>query len=534
MIYCPHCKKPSMNEEGACPHCGENLKDSKAASKPRQSMPKAAQVAKPKPTPKPLTQPTKKQQPTKQQQQKVAQPVATPKEEASEEPSEASAGKEFGAGAGVDNLELEPGGPAVDIDQDDSSISSGGASVDNGSTVDLGGGGDKNLQSGLDLASIPPPEPMPGLMKPAATSGLDIPAEAPIPSAEIDELEIRDAARFGKPDSGPIGALKYWWLVYNRLKELDEESKKAIKSSGIADAARLEAQAALGRKGQKASLDSKKIADLISKSMVAEGELKGMQRRHRGMADEHAAKIEPLEKKSAEIEEAAEPIRIRMDTIRGELKELSTARAQIDTKKKRAEIELRNIDELIKKRQEAYADTEKPPEERKKLLGEISEIDKKRPAIMEQLEECDNQIAKLVDPITKIESSLTVERRAYGAEMEKVEALNREISQLTKKHSSASGAISGQIDIAGEKVEEAWAAAGAQIVKERCSDDELEDFPKKTVAAMKAASNAKRKVMVLDRCKEAYNFETVSLAKKIAIGAAAAVVILLVVLMVVL
>ncbi len=378
---------------------------------------------------------------------------------------------------------------------------------------DSGGPGEL---SGLSLESLLPPSMGAG------------PAGADLPKQEIDSATVSETARFGAPDKGVVGALKYWIRVRARLKELIQEYDTAVGDCSSAITRKAEYCARLGRKGQEIGLEGEILTPLISKAAIAQGELKGTERRHSSLADEHKAKIEPIEKERDKVDAEAAPLRKKKSLANEELKRQYTERKGIEVRLKRAEIEMRNVDDLIAKKQEKYGLPDCPKEERDELLKDISAIDKRRPGILEQIKACEGEMEKLAGPIEKAESVLEQIEEVLDAKQGRIDELQSQINASQASYSQAEGAVAQKMENESEKVETAWTEVGERIVVERRSEPGLKELSNLTIGALTAADEAQQKVEVLSRAQNAYDNNVVKRAK-IIVGAVVGGVVLIIV-----
>ncbi len=502
MIYCPHCRKPSARKDGPCPHCGGDL-TAPAGSAPdgaRKTGPKIASQAAPPPATEPPVQPSKT----------APTPVAE---------SRATGGADAGA-------EFVPPGPVESGLEIESTAYEAVADVPHTPMVDPSmqeGGGVPSVASGLSLDSLEPPPPV--SMEPAAVPLLK--------QREADEMAVDDLARFGAPDASLVGSVKYWLRVRTRLKELVAEHAAAIDEHEAAKQRKTKHCAALGRRAHQIGLDGEQLTQLISQATLAEGELRGTERRHSSLADEHESKVAPLTVKKKEIETEAAPMRQKERQTRAELDKLVTDRKRIEAKLKRAEIELRNIDEIIKKRQEEYADLERPKEERNKLLADISTFDNKRPALVEQVKELEGEMSKLDAPIVKVEDQLDEIQQIVGEKQKRIDAIQAELNNLERNYSQARGEVAQQVESESEKAESAWTAVGEHVIAGKLDEPELKELKLTAIGAVTAESETARKVELLTLAQEAYNHDVVKKAQ-IIVGAAAGGIVVLIILLAVL
>ncbi len=477
MIYCPNCSKPSARDHGPCPHCGVDLKDgSSSGTDSRESV----QTSHPETAP------------VESSASLISDIITSDPDPSIEDVS--SPTPDPGLDIQPTNLPMEPDGiietPTV---SDDSAI--------------------EIRKSGLELDSFDslPPQTVLG---------------API-EKNVSKFAVQDVARFGSVDSGVVGTIKYWLHVRKRLGELAVEYDEAQGKERAAKDTRLALLSELGKKAYEIGIDSKSIAELISQARLLQAELRGLERRHLDLESDYQTKMGPLDEKMKQLEAEAEPFVKQEEQVTEELNKLFNNRKGVQTKKKRTEIELRNIDDLIAKRQAKYADLELPKEERDKLLKEISTFDNKRPGIIEQMETCEKELEALETPIVEMETKHGEIRGLMNEKRTEIGALNTEIDSLSKSFSGESNEMNRKLETESEKVNTAWAKVGERVILERCETPEIEGIFAKAMRAMQDVTDLEMHVEILARAQDSYDLNVVTRAKQLVAGAAVAVVVII-------
>jgi chromosome segregation ATPase len=354
--------------------------------------------------------------------------------------------------------------------------------------------------SGLELASYAPSAPQ------SQTSGTKAQARA-------QELAALDMANFGTPDPGFVGAIKYWLRVRRRLKDLTAQYDQAMSASESATNEKQTLLAELGRKGHAVGIKDKQVVSLISRATIEEGELRGAERRLSELDTEYKTALKPLEAKLKDAEAEAEPIKQQEKEALGVQEKLFNDRNRIEAKLKRAQIEIRNLDELVAKRQGVYANPETSEEERAKLFQEMNEFENKRPPMEESVRLCQEDLAVLAKPIAEAEMELGKIRGVLSEKLNKINSLNAEIKDLSASYKEKTNQQARKTKAQSEKVELAWTAAGEAIITQQCDLPEHRDFKKQVVAAMDGDMVSKTKVAILSTAMESYDHNVVSRAK---------------------
>jgi hypothetical protein len=453
--------------EGTCPHCGGDLSQ-KAAPTGATPQPKQAAT----------------------QQKKESAPQA---EAPQIEPTRQAA---------VDQIEVAPL-PGLDTttyaspDESAAEPSTGGPGVIRPAN-DLSSEAER--MSGLELASYAPAAPQPlGSSTKAENKAL--------------ELAARDLANFGIPDSGFAGSIKYWLHVRRRLKELTVQHEQAVATSQSSSSQMETLLAELGRKGHAIGIKNEKVVPLISRASIEQGELKGAERRLQELETEYNAAIQPLQVDRTIVESETIPIKEQEKEALGVLEKLVVDRNRIEAKLKRAQIELRNLDELVGKRQASYAEPDKPDEERAKLFQQINAFETKRPALDEQVRASEEELAVLAKPIAEAETELGKIRGALSEKLNKINSIDTEIKALTASHRENSNQQTIKTTQQSEKVESAWAAVGETIITEQCDEQELKDIKAKAIGFMDGDTKSKKQVALYSIAMDCFDHDVVSRAK---------------------
>jgi len=488
MIYCRHCNRPSARESGPCPHCGNDLGG--AAGTPEPDLPA------PPPAPAPASP-------------AAGAPAAPPS------PDDDSLAAVTAAGGVA--LDLDPEGEAsagsgMELADDDlgpappSMPAFGG-----GKALDLGQAGD---DEDIQLATIEPPERSAG-----TTAEPSLTADRP-----IEEKEIGLAAGFGSPAPGPIGAIKYALRVYGRLKDLATEQERALETSGTAVQRQRAIAAELGRKAHAAETVSDAAKPLVARALAADSDVIGAEQRRKGLESEHRARVAALEGDQARAEQEATPLRERVAILSHELEQHRNEQRRIESQLKRAQIELRNLTEMIESRQKAYADQEKPKEERERLLADIADFDKQQPGVRARIDEHRKELEGAHGPVAEHEALLAEAQGQLDDKLAKVDALRREREDLIRSYDAARGQVVGQIENEESQAESAWAAVGVKLLEDEVAEGPLADLGAALGGAIERTREAHRKVEVLKHARDSYDRGVVKQAKIIGVLGAAVVV----------
>jgi len=365
---------------------------------------------------------------------------------------------------------------------------------------------DRDSSSGLALQSLAP------------DVSLDIEDEATELDYVVNARAIAEISGYGTPKKGPIGALLYWYTVHQRKKVLAEEHAQAESRLSEADQKKRESLAALGRKAAELKIQDSSLKALIGKASLAQGELRGKERQKTHLSQEHRASLKPLEAKLKILDQDAEPLRVEEAKIKGEHGALMAQCRHIETKKKRFQIDLRNMDDLIGKRQEALLSPETPEEEKDKLFKEVGQFEGRRPGLIEEVEACDKALAKLAVPVSGLEAQLSDIQTKLAAKISVIQGVADEIKSISENFAKVEGAVAQAVQAESEKVENAWADVGQQIIHGKEVPQELAVLKKQAIASITNGKEARKKLALVARARDSYDRNTISAAKKVAIA----------------
>lgn len=463
MIYCPHCQRPTARTSGECPHCGKSL-DAGASDRSSDSK---------------------------------------------KEPQKQAAGESSA-------VQLEDDAPPPDRSSSSSSSSAKGD-----------GSGSAARESSSEYE--PPPEGMRGsgleLAIPVGKEG----SSAALPHAALVEERavIEKLANFSKPESGPIGAVRYFFAVRKRIKELDDEHRAETKAAGEAAERRRQNLVALGRRVHADKLGTPDLEPQLNRALVAEGELQGCLRQKEGLQRSYETRRKAVERELEQAREALKPIRDRLAAADKELAEAEKKHKGIAVQKKRIDIELRNRDELLEKRKK---ELEAVPEgeDRQKILADIKTLEDDRTAMrLKQdgldvsLDEAEHECQKLRDDRGVVEEELNREKATEEAVAKKIDSLQQSFLERNKN-------VAGQVAAERAKAEGAWVAVAEEVLAARMSstaiDVIVEDVGKEKTLEDDHTARAER----LERARGTYDREIYAKGKRILVLAGAAAALLIV------
>lgn len=493
MKYCPHCKKPSARTTGLCPHCNQDLSGA--------PVPEAPQA-----------------------------PRTTPRHESAPRPRQSST-----ASGGGDAIPLES------HRMEDRS--------DSGNTATSGAGGraaeDPSIQKGYDYESYgmqAPPMIDPGKSNDSGgASGLDLETvNPPDPIAasqeslmNLDGLSVADVAQFGRPEAGPVGALKYWWTVHQRLKTLKVELQEAeaLRQRNLEEKVRQ--FAALGKRAREKGVNTDELEALYTIALIAQGELKGQKRKRASQSLEHKQKIDSLKAAIDIIEKKIAPVQQEEAKHKEERQVLLQQRKSIETQLKRVQIDLRNMSNLIAQRKEACASEKATSEDKDRLTREIAQFESRLSPLLKQQEKHELEVSHVNFPLDEVEQKLLEIRNILAPELQKIMALNMEIEAQKRDFAADDEVAMQQLGAGFKKVEGFWNDVGEEVIRERIKEPEIADAKKQALAARAAFIESDRRYELLTLAVDSYDRDTVKKAQTITLAALGGLLLLIIVLTIV-
>lgn len=384
------------------------------------------------------------------------------------------------------------------------------------------------------LESIEPAPPEPSRKTPPAEvssgretgSGLELHSLAPPPNQTgeetnlrprlVEELEVREVAKFGVPEPGLVGTLKYWLLVHRRLRELRQDHATATDANKAATDHQFSLQSELGRKAHQLGIGRASIEPVISRAQIADAELKSTQNRQSNLQTSYQAKLEPLHNKRKQLEtEAAPTVREKEDILK-EKETLDTDRKRIEAKKKRVDIQVRNLDGLIAKRREACEAPNLPSEQRDTLLREVQELEDKKPALNDKLRGFKEEDDELALPLSAVELRLVEIQEKLTLKQDEINAVTQEIDRISAALNAESNEMTRKMEDESNEAKTAWATVGQMVVSKKYEHPDIDPMRSEVVKAMANAAQTQRKVELLEMAMVSYDEATVSKAKKMA------------------
>ncbi|MDD5309388.1 MAG: hypothetical protein PHU25_18890 [Deltaproteobacteria bacterium] len=404
MIYCPHCKKPSARETGPCPHCKKDLSGAAplrtgGTTKDTGLRPQAVEVE------------LEEGPPLDIELARVSMPPrAAPRQSPVPAPTPAA----------QPAMPVVVARPSLPEDDEDS------------------------LPELETVVSVVPP-----------------PAAAPARSrADASRDDVARVAAFGTPDAGLMGAVRYALRVRARLMELKDAHDKAKVDREAAGKDTLALFASLGRQAREVRVESGAVTERLSVVEESEKALGATQGRKSEIEAAHHARLRELERQAKAVEVEAEPVHQEEKEGLERLERLRNERRRAETKLKRAEIELRNIFEVIEKRQKDYADLSLPKDERARLLADIAAHDKQQPPLFEEVKKREAEIAALTGPLAEAEKAYAEVRVRLEEKMGQVSRIRHESNRISREFERETAAVESEIGAKGDSLQKAWATVG--------------------------------------------------------------------------
>jgi predicted nucleic acid-binding Zn-ribbon protein len=344
--------------------------------------------------------------------------------------------------------------------------------------------------------------------------------------------EARELAAYGFPPDGLLGAAFYFLKVRKRRLELLEEQRRRTAEATAADTHQRKLLSRLAQEANRAGMCPAELGPSIEQAKQFSQEQVEARTKAEELEVEHKLQIDHLEKERSGIDDICQPLREEQELVKAELDKLAKAKRGIEVHKKRAEIELRNIEDGIARKQQTYADPGKSREEKDALLREISVLDNQRPELLTRLRSHEKEIETLAAPLAEAEVKLEEVGGKLDDLGERRSQLDAEIGRLGEKFSKAVSLASEEMERATEKADELWAKVGRRLLSDKIDAPSLSE----TLALVKAASQeamaSQNRRLIIDLAVNSYDKPVFDKGKKLFVGACAAAVLLVVLVLV--
>ncbi len=387
---------------------------------------------------------------------------------------------------------------------------------------------------GIPPAALSPPnseyEPPPEGEGGVRASGLELAvapsrsvAAAPLHQAQVAEESgvIEKLAGFPEPESGLVGAARYYFAVKRRIKKLDAEHREAANAAAEALERRRQNLVALGRLAHTSQMSAPGLKPLFDRALVAEGELQGCLRQKEGLERSHDIRRGQLEEELEQVRENSKPVRDRREEALKKLAEAEKKSKGVAVQKKRIDIDLRNRDELIAKRKNEY-EASPQGEARQKILAEINALDGDRPALILRrdglgvyLEEGEEKCEKLRAELGAVEGELKKAVAAEEAVAEKIAALEQSFAQKNQK-------VAKTVAAERAKAEAAWVTVADEVIASRVSSSAIDPIVQDVAEKKRLADEHALKTNRLERARSTYDKEAYAKGKRNLVLAGAA------------
>lgn len=434
MKFCPHCRKPSINETGGCPHCGKDL--SGAAS---PEAPPSASSAAPDRGPNPFGTPPPPPASYSDEpgydgfddapiELETVAPARAPARARPSRPSDVGF-EAFDESAFI--IEDHPSQPAPAHEP------LPGPEPDQPSYGGLGGE-DTGVDDGFELEAI-------GDMASLLSEDLDGPepanrtptkelsgGKADEVEAEFDPDELAEVAQFGPPPSSLLDTVRYALKVRKRAAELRAEAGKL---EPALEPARRELENDLKRLGERAQVagySSAKTSALLEEVAVADARASNAQVTLTTERQRHEARLEELDKELDQVRAEMNQPRQREARLAGQLAAKQEERRQIDLRVQRIDIEVRNAEALIARHEapldaaqgEVDADLARKANEQRARLPGLHAAREELMAQRQHLEAPIDELSRELERVRAVLMELKDQRTGIGKARDEEESLH--------------------------------------------------------------------------------------------------------------
>lgn len=314
-----------------------------------------------------------------------------------------------------------------------------------------------------------------------------------------------------------------------RLELFKEQRRRAAEATAAAVHYR-KVLSKLGQEAHRVGVHPSAVASVLEQAVEANRDHAELRGKVLGLASEHQSRLEQLERERATVNDLCRPFREAEAQAKAVLEQLSKTRRGIEMQKKRAEIELRNLDESIARQQQAYADPEKTREEKDTILRDITAFDNQRPPVLTRIRTHDEELTVLVDPLAEAELKMSEVRDKLAQKLEQIAGLDEEINRLSERFSTAQGQASQELEMAQDKADELWAQIGQRLLDDGAKEPAITEWLGLAGAASQEAEGSLTRRVIADRAVDAYDKTVFDKGKRILFAAAAAALLLVVLL----
>jgi hypothetical protein len=407
-----------------------------------------------------------------------------------------------------------PAGPAVEVDTDDAPVSSC-AETSRG----LAGRFEEYALEGetppkLATISVAPPV---GRRSTAASSAANV----------VTESQVRELAAYGIPATDMVGSVRYFFRVRKRRLELLEEQRRLGVELIASQGHKRKLLSRLGQEAFRLGVCPTGLAASIDQAVEASREYAALTSKSAGLAAEHKTRVEQLERERASIDELCRPAREAEAEVKADLEQLGRSKRGIEVHKKRAEIELRNLEEAIAAKQLSFADPHKSRDEKDVLLRGIAALDNQRPALLARFKKQEEELLAFSGPIASAQLRLAEVRGTLAVKLEQIAAIDAEINRMTERFSTAEGMASKDFDRAVENSDELWSAVGLRLLEDKVASSALADIRGLVVASGAQVDACLNRRMLVDRAVNAYDHSAFDNGKKMLLAAGAVIALVL-------
>jgi hypothetical protein len=264
-------------------------------------------------------------------------------------------------------------------------------------------------------------------------------------TAALDPVEIAILADFGPAPSSLWSCPAYALRVARRTAELNRLLRTAQKNAGEAAAVRDEHLAALAEKLRPAVSNDRELAGFLGPLEAAEQTARDREAALGERSDAYAGIVGAIDDKLAVEEQTATELKRRVDAARQQHAERAQLLTRAQAALKRAEIELRNAQEVARAAAGPDARTA-PPEHAPAILQAQTSLEQRRQELGAPKSEAERAAAALQEAETRLRE---VERR---------------ISQLRAERRQAEATFSREMGLRSEGLEQARAQRRAALI----------------------------------------------------------------------
>lgn len=329
------------------------------------------------------------------------------------------------------------------------------------------GGSGLELDTGYQSPASVHPSVVPRPSSVPSVAGVpQIPSLAEEEPLDFEPEELEELAKYGSPPANIFASVSYAMRVRRRSSELKEKAKDFEPGLNHSKSELIEELARLGERARVGGYSSKMVTPLLAQVEAADRSAASAKDANASELKRHLTKMEELEARLEEVGRQIEKPRQQERSLSSQLAAQEEKRRHIEMRLKRAEIEIRNAEDLVARAHQPAGEGANP-KDHEKVVEETATAQSSLPSLQDDRQKLRSENALLEDPITDLRETITKVR----AEVDSFKKLRTELSSSRDEeealHKSNKEGISSQSDQAQNKAKTTLAEIGRFIRYDR-------------------------------------------------------------------